>query len=121
MVILEATTVVRAIREADLLPEPNTRRSIPEEHCRPRKDVPIVNQPAFNWKVPERYGGMEVADVPQAEAYNLSKEWKVPIINNWMGSDTNGSRGVGYVGVAYKGCSHIATNLGPHRAQTWWV
>ena len=29
--------------------------------------------------------------------------------------------GAGYVRVAYKGCSHITTNLGPHRAQTLWV
>ena len=23
--------------------------------------------------------------------------------------------------MAYKGCSHISTNLGPHKAQTQWV
>ena len=39
----------------------------------------------------------------------------------WMyGNDMNGSEGRLYL-VAYKGCSHIATNLGPHRAQTQWV
>ena len=33
-------------------------------------------------------------------------------------NDTNGSEGVGYVRWPYKDCSHIDTNLGPHRAQT---
>ena len=32
-------------------------------------------------------------------------------------SDMNGSEGRLYQ-MAYKGCSHITTNLGPHRAQT---
>ena len=35
-------------------------------------------------------------------------------------NDTNSSGGRLYW-VAYKGCSHITTNLGPHRAQTQWV
>ena len=35
-------------------------------------------------------------------------------------NDMNGSESRLFK-VAYKGCSHIATNLGPHRAQTRWV
>ena len=61
--------------EADLLAELYTRRSIPEEHCRPRQAGPMMNQ------------GMEVADVLQVESYNLSEEGKVPIIKNWVGRE----------------------------------
>ena len=34
-------------------------------------------------------------------------------------NDMNGFFGEGCIGVAYKGCSHITTNLGIHRAQTY--
>ena len=85
-----AITAVRAMGEADLPAEAHTRRSIPEEYHRPRQGGPMMSQPTFNWKAPDRYVEllnfeMKVADVLQAEAYDLSEEGKVPIIKNWLG------------------------------------
>ena len=52
----------------------------------------MINQPAFNWKEPDRYVEllnfeMKVANVLQAEAYDLSEEGNVPIIKNWLGTE----------------------------------
>ena len=46
----------------------------------------MLSQPVFDWKVPDRYMQlvnfeMEVADLFQAKAYDLSDKEKVPIIN----------------------------------------
>ena len=80
---------VRAMREADPPSELHTRRSIQEEHHRPRKARPVMSHPASNWKVPDRYVEllnfeMELVNVLQAEAYELSGEGKVLIIENWV-------------------------------------
>ena len=64
-------------------------RSIPEEHCRPGQAGPMMGQLVLNWKAPDRYVEllnfeMEIANVLQAELYDLSEEGKVPIIKNWL-------------------------------------
>ena len=45
----------------------------------------MLNQPAFDWKAPDRYGELlnfdiEVVYVLQAKAYDLNDEEKVPVI-----------------------------------------
>ena len=87
-----ATMALRAMREADSLAKPHTRRSILEENQRPRQAGPIMSQPGFSWKVPDRYVEllnfeMGVANVLQSEAYDFSEERKVPIIKNWLDRD----------------------------------
>ena len=67
------------MREADLPAEQHTRRSILEECCRPRQARLKMSQPAFNWKVCDRYVEllnfeMEVENVLKAEAYDVSEE-----------------------------------------------
>ena len=49
----------------------------------------MLSQPAFDWKVPERYVElsnfeMEVSNVLQAKAYDPDDEEEVPIIKNWL-------------------------------------
>ena len=90
--IQEATMAVRAMKEAKLPTKPHTRRSNPEEHHRSRQAGPMMSQPAFNWKVPDRYVEllnfeMHVANVLQADAHDLIEEGKVPIIKNWLGRE----------------------------------
>ena len=52
----------------------------------------MLSQPAFKWKAPYRYVELlnfeiEVANVLQAEPYDLSEERKVCIIKNWLGKE----------------------------------
>ena len=61
-------------------------RSSPGEPHRPR---PMLSQPAFNWKAPDRYVEllnfeMEVANKFQAKAYYLNDKEKVPVLKNWL-------------------------------------
>ena len=49
----------------------------------------MLNQPAFDWKVPDRYVELlnfekEVVNVLHAKVYDLNDE-KVHIIKNWLG------------------------------------
>ena len=85
--IKAATAMVRVMRKADPPAKPHSIRNTPEECCRP-----MMSQPAFNWKMPDRYVEvlnfeMEVENVVQAEMYDLSEEGKVPIIKNWLGRE----------------------------------
>ena len=73
LAIWAAVVVLRAIREADLLTQPHTRRSSPEEPQRPRQAEPILIQPAFDGKVSDMYVEllnfkMKVANVLQTKA-----------------------------------------------------
>ena len=86
------TVVVRAMMEEDLSTKPHTRRSIPAEQHRPRQARPMLSQPVFNWKAPDMYVEllnfeMEVGNMPQVKAYDLSEQEKVPIIKNWLGKE----------------------------------
>ena len=81
--ILAAMAAVRAMREVYLKTEPHTRKS-PEEPHRPRQTGPIKSQPAFDWKVPDRYVEllnfeMEVSDVLQAKAYDPMMKRRCPL------------------------------------------
>ena len=74
-----ATAAVGAMRETDLSAKQHSRRSIPEEKHRPRKARPMLNQPAFNLKAPDRYVEllnfeMQVANVPKTKVYDLNEE-----------------------------------------------
>ena len=51
--IQTATAVVIAMKRQTGKPKPHTRRSIPEEHHRPRPARPMMSQPAFSWKAPD--------------------------------------------------------------------
>ena len=53
--IQAATAVVRVMREAEPTVKPHTRKSNSEEYHRPRQAGPMMSQPAFNWKLPDRY------------------------------------------------------------------
>ena len=53
---------------------------------------PILFQPTFNWKVPDRYVEllnfeMDVTNVLQVYAYDLNDEEKVHIIKNQLGRE----------------------------------
>ena len=85
--IQAVTNALRAMREEDLPAEPHTKTIIPQDHHRPRQDGPMLSEPVFNWKVPDRYVELlnfeiEGANVPQAKLYDLNEEEKVPIIKN---------------------------------------
>ena len=50
----------------------------------------MLSQPVFDSKAPDRYVGllnfkMEVANILQMKAYDLSDEEKVPILKIWLG------------------------------------
>ena len=92
MAIQTATIVVRALRETNPPDELHTMRNIPEECCRPSKAGPVMSQPVFKWKVPERHVELlnfagEVANVLQVEAYDLSEEGNMPIIKDCLGRE----------------------------------
>ena len=53
--ITQGALLVRAMRETDLPTEQHIKRSIPDKHCRSRYTRPVIHQPTFNWKVPDRY------------------------------------------------------------------
>ena len=53
--IKAVTATVEAMREADPPAKLHTRRSILEEYHRPRQVGTMLNQAAFDWKVPDRY------------------------------------------------------------------
>ena len=77
------------MRKIDPPAEPHTKRSIPEEYDRPRLAGPMLSQPAFDWKGPDRYVEMwdfemEVANMLQEKTYDLNDEEEVPIIKNWL-------------------------------------
>ena len=52
----------------------------------------MMSQPAFNWKVSDRYVEllnfeMDVANVLQADVYDISEEGRVPIMKNCLGRE----------------------------------
>ena len=76
---------VGTVMEVDLTTELHTRRNIPKESHRPKEAGPMQSQPAFEWKVPDRYVEllnfkMEVANILQTKGYDLNYKEKVPII-----------------------------------------
>ena len=80
------------MREEDLQVQPNIKRGMPGEHCRPRQVEPMLSQPAFDWNVADRYVEllyfkMEVANTLQVKSFDLNDEEKVPVIKNWLGRE----------------------------------
>ena len=76
------------MREADLPAKLHTRRSSLEELHRPKPAGPMLNQPAFDWKAPDRYmellnSEMEVANILQTKAHDLDDEEKMLIMKNY--------------------------------------
>ena len=61
-----------------------------------------------------------IEDISSVTKSSITLSIFILLLCSYGTDDMKGSL-VDYVGVAYMGCSHIATNLGPHRAQTWWV
>ena len=53
MAIQAAAVAVRPMREANPPVELHTRRSILEEHHRPRQMGSMLSQPEFDWKAPD--------------------------------------------------------------------
>ena len=56
------------------------------------KDEPMLSQPAFGRKAPDRYVEllnfeMEVLNIFQAKAFDLNDEEKLPFIKNWLGRE----------------------------------
>ena len=90
--IYAATMVLRATREENPSAKLHTDRRMPEEHQIQREATPMMSQPVFNLKVPNRYVKllsfeMEAANVLQTEVYDISEERKVPILKNWLGRE----------------------------------
>ena len=85
MAVQAATMAVRAMNEADLPAKLHTKRSITEEHPRPWQARPLMIQPAFNWKVPDRYA--ELLKLWNGLAYALQKPPKEEL--GWLPETAN--------------------------------
>ena len=59
---------------------------------RQRYDRPTLEKPSFNWNAQDKYiellnFEMEVMNILEIKAYELTDEEKVPVIKNWLGRE----------------------------------